>query len=1355
MEVVTAIGGAILSVSFQELLDRLTSRDLLKYAQEGNVLVELKKWERMLKKIYLVLDDAEEKQWENPLVKMWVSDLRDLAYDAEDVLGELATEAQRRKLKAAPLARASKVWKIISTISACINPSTIQFSAEMVSKIEGISTRLDEIIKEKNNLHIAESRGSTSQVRTRLPTTSLVNESKIYGREKDKSEILELLKKEATGGNVSVIPIIGMGGIGKTTLAQLIFNDATLEFDLKAWVSVGEDFDVLRMTKTILQSVGCEDTCDDRDLNLLQIKLNEKLSQKKFLIVLDDVWTESYDHWTLFCSPFELGAMGSRIIITTRNESVSSMMGTIRGYSLKQLPIEDCLSVFAQHALGAPNFDEHLEFEEIGKEIVKRCQGLPLAAKALGGLLRGNSNRNVWEEVLNNNIWDLPNEKTNILPALRLSYLRLPSHLKQCFAYCAIFPKDYEFNQDELVLLWMAEGFINQSNKMKQMQDVGCEYFHDLLSRSFFQQSSSDKSLYVMHDLMNDLAQSVTKETCFHLGDKLDNTNLCAKIRHSSFSSHWHDTWQRFEGFHKVMGLRTFLALPIMKGLHGKSYISSKVLQDLVPKLKCLRVLSLSGYHIVELPNSIGALKHLRYLNVSYTAIKKLPESVTELFNLQTLILCGCQYLTKLPSGIGNLINLQCLDITGTDELKEMPLQIGNLANLHTLTKFTVGEDNGLKIIELKNFPHLSGLLHISGIENVLNIREAEFASLKDKHRLEQLDLEWAIDSSSSRNPSDEVQVLNSLRPPQNLLRLSIKSFGGTEFPSWIAAFTKIARLELWNCSNITLLPPFGQLPSLEELSMRGMNGVKRVGMEFYGDGSSFTSLKTLTMVDMLELEQWSWSHDQNGEASVTLPILHKLKLRNCPKLVSELPNCLQSLQELSIEFCQEVVLRNLSDLTSLATLHIDNVFGLVSLHEAHIEELVALKELMICLCYELKYLWKDRTSLDKIVHLKHLEIRSCEQLVSLVEGEVGQLPCNLQTFKISFCPNLENLPNGLHSLTALRDLEIISCVKLFSFPATRVPCSLRRLYIDTCSSLESLPEGVVGDVNDINQSSQLEELGIRGCRSLSSYPNGKFPVSIKTLDISYCNWSTQLLESVFHGLSHLEKLNIEDCPQLESFQETGLPSHSLISLIISRCKNFRSLPNQMQNLTTLKLYNCRGLVSFPEERMLPNLTCLFIYNCGCLESFPQGGLPPNLTNLSIWDCNNLQQPMTEWGLHKLASLRSLEIYGISPSTNMFDSFPNDDGLLLPTSLTYLQIGKFDNLKSISRGLQKLTSLQMIIITNCRNLLWLPEEGFPATIEHLCIYNCPHLEVRCSKDKEDYWPIISHIPRVACFNYCQ
>ncbi|GLU07896.1 hypothetical protein SLE2022_248350 [Rubroshorea leprosula] len=185
-----------------------------------------------------------------------------------------------------------------------------------------------------------------------------------------------------------------------------------------------------------------------------------------------------------------------------------------RIYHLKELPKNKCMSLLARHAFGRENFDEHLYLKDIGEEIVKRCSGLPLAVKILGGLLRGELNPDKWVKVLKSEIWELPEERCYILLALRLSYDHLPAHLKKCFAYCSLFPKDHEFCKDDLVLLWMAEGFLQQQkNGVGQMKSMGDQYFCDLLSRGLFQQSSTKQSCFVMHDLVHDLAQHVAGET--------------------------------------------------------------------------------------------------------------------------------------------------------------------------------------------------------------------------------------------------------------------------------------------------------------------------------------------------------------------------------------------------------------------------------------------------------------------------------------------------------------------------------------------------------------------------------------------------------------------------------------------------------------------------------------------------------------------------------------------------------------------------------------------------------------------------------------------------------------------------
>ncbi|XVF24390.1 hypothetical protein REPUB_Repub13aG0123800 [Reevesia pubescens] len=336
-----------------------------------------------------------------------------------------------------------------------------------------------------------------------MSTTSLVNESEECFRDDEKEQIVNVLLSDEsnTGNGIPVIAVVGMSGIGKTTLAQFLYNDERVKrhFKLRAWASVSERSDVFKVTETLYESVSVRHS-NLKDLNVLQVKLERVLMGKKFLLVQDDMWNESSTDWNLLQRLFQVGARGSKVIVTMRSKGVSSPMHSVIIRPLIPLSDEDCFSIFAKHAFGNEHqINEDSALKSIGEKIVEKCKGLPLAAKTLGGLLHSKVEAKEWDKVLNSNICDLPSGMNDILTALRLSYYHLPSHLKRCFAYYSIFPKGYEFEKGNLIRLWIAEGLVLQGTGTRIMEEVGEQYFNELLLRSIFQQSSYDSKsiLYI------------------------------------------------------------------------------------------------------------------------------------------------------------------------------------------------------------------------------------------------------------------------------------------------------------------------------------------------------------------------------------------------------------------------------------------------------------------------------------------------------------------------------------------------------------------------------------------------------------------------------------------------------------------------------------------------------------------------------------------------------------------------------------------------------------------------------------------------------------------------------------------
>ncbi|GLT87572.1 hypothetical protein SLE2022_056510 [Rubroshorea leprosula] len=389
MEIANLAGGAFLSVMFESLFSKLDSFLSEWLNSPKKVCAEMQNWKSLWPQIGALLEDAEEKQVSDRLVKLWLADLKDLFYDMEDILEEVEIDAKRFDLSAEVPASTSKRQKLtLFTFFNTGGRSTVKEDPDMASRVEEITARLRGIeanISKLNPVRLAVRTGDKPHKVTaeRLPTTPLL-EQHVYGRENDKEAILQiLLSDEGRHEPYSVIPIVGMGGIGKTTLAGLIYNDDKLKdrFGLRAWVCVSEDFDVHRITRAILEHVTREN-CNLKELTPLQERLQDKLSGQKFLLVLDDIWNENYELWENLRRPFLAGAPGSKIIITTRNKDIGRMIradDTVCNLSL--LEDDDCLSLFAQIALGAKNFDEYPNLEEVGGKFVKKMRGIAIGYK--------------------------------------------------------------------------------------------------------------------------------------------------------------------------------------------------------------------------------------------------------------------------------------------------------------------------------------------------------------------------------------------------------------------------------------------------------------------------------------------------------------------------------------------------------------------------------------------------------------------------------------------------------------------------------------------------------------------------------------------------------------------------------------------------------------------------------------------------------------------------------------------------------------------------------------------------------------------------------------------------------------
>ncbi|KAL2320799.1 hypothetical protein Fmac_029768 [Flemingia macrophylla] len=820
----------VIFASCVDYLVRTTAKSVSRAFEDANLVHDdhLREFKVTLSLVKAMLLDADQKQEHNHELQEWLRLSKRVLYDAEDVLDEFESETLRKQVVEAHATTKDKVGHFFSTSNPLV------FRHRMAQQIKDVIKRLDKVAADRHKFGLQRIDVDRLVLHRRELTHSYVTDSNVIGREHDKERIIDLLMQQNPNDHddisLSVIPIVGMGGLGKTTLAKFVFNDKSINmlFPLKMWACVSNDFDI----KKLFIKIICSDSADpffelslnQLDLEQLQNQLTNKIADKKFFLVLDDVWNEDCVQWIELKNILELGAPGSKILVTTRSQTIASMMGTVPSHILEGLSQQHSFSLFVKWVFRKGEREKYPHLIKIGREILNKCSGVPLAVRTIVRLLFSKFEANEWIYVRDNELWNIPQEKDDIIHALKLSYDRMPSYLKQCFALFSLYPKDYKFHSFEVSSLWGALGLLDSPNK--NLEDVANKYLYELQSRSFLHDfvNLGSASSFKIHDLVHDLACFVAKEECLFVNSH--NQNIPDSVLHLSFAE---NTFLDKLLTTKSVHLRTILFPYVTVEANDET-----LLDTCVSKFKFLRILDLSSLACETLPRHIGKLKHLRYLSIrSNHNIKRLPDSICELHNLQVLKLDGCIELEELPKGLRKLTSLRLLEIT----TKQFVLPDNDIANLSSLTFLCIASSHNLEsIFKGVKFPSLKSL-SVFDCQRLKSLQmDVQIFPELETFIVEgcaNLDLQMWRDHHEEQSSKLKLTYVHFSNLPQlvtlpqwlqetvnSLQTLVIKKCENLEmFPEWLLTLANVKTLAIINCPKLLSLPGnIHNLTSLENL---------------------------------------------------------------------------------------------------------------------------------------------------------------------------------------------------------------------------------------------------------------------------------------------------------------------------------------------------------------------------------------------------------------------------------------------------------------------------------------------------------------------------------------------------------
>ncbi|XP_078152632.1 uncharacterized protein LOC144547819 [Carex rostrata] len=729
----------------------------------------LKKLMRTLERIKTTLYDAEEREIRDRSVKLWLKELKKVAYDAEDLLGEYRYEVTHVQLEA------KKAYEASGSHKTKKMEYIVQIPDGMVDRLKKIRSRFDEIVNDREALHLRESDGvrRLNNKILRPPTGHMVDEAGIFGRDAEMEEVINLLlfKKEK---RFSVISIIGKGGIGKTTIAQLVYKDerVTRCFDLCGWVCVSEEFDVGRLTKAIIESVT-EINYGLSELSSLQKKFAETVMGKTIVLVLDDVWNENQSLWDSLRVPFKK-AKFVRILVTTRNKKVADVMQTTTCFRPTNMPEDLCWQLFQHYAFRGTGDTMPPHLVNMGKDIMRKCGGLPLAVKSIASLLRHETDEERWREILENDLWE-SYPSNDVFSALQISYAHLPAHLKPC-------------------------GFSGYVNQVLQQNLMGLRTLSIDMSRY-----SGDLE-HEFCNLTKFEALRVLELKGYDLTGILDSIS---KLKHLAYLDV------------KSYNLKT---LPLSIGLlyNLQTLILDcfclECLPESIGSLSNLRRLIIKCPYLKTLPLSIGLLYNLQTLILDCQYLEYLPESISSLSNLQRLIIEAAKSMDYLPHGLVNFPAIKTmkawLKVPNVAWLKDMADLEGNLII------YGVSNLKDAQCANMRNKCKLEGL-YISF--------NPDYADWVEHQNTLYIDLRPEISVHDA-----DFSLLESLQPHPNLKKLGVRFYSSATVPGWMCdpcSLPSIQEILLYECDNIQSLP-FNNLHTLKHLTVWGCDSFRVLQLE-------------------------------------------------------------------------------------------------------------------------------------------------------------------------------------------------------------------------------------------------------------------------------------------------------------------------------------------------------------------------------------------------------------------------------------------------------------------------------------------------------------------------------------------